>query len=107
MHFPVILQFFMNEWFNEKALEVSANKPLSIKTESLDILAASVSSPSTPTQLSKSAPFSALKTNLESSMPGNLGGSMGSAKKVNDKRLYLTKLKWLEPDFSILYFLGF
>ena len=74
----------MNEWLNEKALEASANKPLSIKTESLESFAASVSSPSTPTQLSKSASFTNLSTPLsKTNLEGSLSGSLGSAKKVN------------------------
>lgn len=82
----------MNEWLNEKALEASANKPLSIKTESLDMFPASVSSPSTPTHpLSKSSSFATTpvhKTNLDNSMGASLGGSLGSAKKVRDLLIF-------------------
>ena len=69
----------MNEWLNEKAQEASATKPLTIKTEPADMLAAGSSSPVSSSQLTKSGPLLNLGTR---EAKGNLEASFGSAKKV-------------------------
>ncbi|XP_022108494.1 histone-lysine N-methyltransferase 2E-like [Acanthaster planci] len=76
--FPKTKKFFMNEWLNEKAQEASANKPLTIKTEPADMMAAGHSSPSSSLQLSKTGPLLNLGTK---EAKGNPEATFGSAKK--------------------------
>ncbi|XP_033643486.1 inactive histone-lysine N-methyltransferase 2E-like isoform X3 [Asterias rubens] len=79
--FPKTKKFFMNEWLNEKALEASANKPLTIKTEPSEILTSSNSSPGSSLQLSKPSTLWALNASISKEVKTNLEASFGSAKK--------------------------
>lgn len=76
------VQFFMNEWLNEKAFESLAGKPLTIKTDQLDLsYSSNLSSPNTPL-LQRSGSMSALVKETRNNPLESSGGLAGSAKKV-------------------------
>nr|XP_054751781.1 inactive histone-lysine N-methyltransferase 2E-like isoform X1 [Lytechinus pictus] len=79
--FPKTKKFFMNEWLNEKAYESWAGKPLTIKTEQLDLsYSSNLSSPNTPL-LQRSGSLSALVKETRNNPLESSGGLAGSAKK--------------------------
>ncbi|XP_011676550.2 uncharacterized protein LOC580083 isoform X3 [Strongylocentrotus purpuratus] len=79
--FPKTKKFFMNEWLNEKAFESLAGKPLTIKTDQLDLsYSSNLSSPNTPL-LQRSGSMSALVKETRNNPLESSGGLAGSAKK--------------------------
>ncbi|XP_070558170.1 inactive histone-lysine N-methyltransferase 2E-like isoform X2 [Ptychodera flava] len=75
--FPKTKKFLINEWLNDKAQEASANKPLTIKTEAVDLqVTTATSCPATPVLRT------AVTNALEKSFDAGAGAKiMGSAKK--------------------------